>query len=136
MKPLHAYRRTQRSQASSCLASGPATALLHGLAVGEWALLDGSLATLALASVVSVGGPLAELPLLYLHCWHYLAPNVFPLEAAGLFERGSTDGAWAGLDLLTGPCYFAVCTDSNALYAWFRRGADGDAESELLSTSL
>ncbi|KAJ1621500.1 hypothetical protein T492DRAFT_886873 [Pavlovales sp. CCMP2436] len=47
-------------------------------------------------------------------------------------SNGSTDGAWAGLDLLTGPCYFAVCTDSNALYAWLRRGADGNAESEFL----
>jgi hypothetical protein len=118
-----------------------ATLLLAAFALGEWLVLDGSLVSLMVASVVGLGGPLAELPFLFAHAWHYLEPNVFPLRA--LSGLGSSAGAllpaglvaslesvlpaiadgsprWDGLDVLCGPCYFAVATDSIALAAWFR----------------
>lgn len=103
---------------------GPAVSFLFVLALAQWALLDGSLATLALAAFVSVGGPLAELPLLLSGSWHYLHPTYFPLEALGVYRPGDPAGAWAGLDLLTAPCYFAVCTDAVALGVWFRSGSE------------
>jgi hypothetical protein len=101
------------------------TSFLYGLALLEWLVLDGSWATLVLAVVVSVGGPLAELPFLFSGAWHYLEPNAFPLELVGVLPSAAVGaapagGTWDGLDTLTGPCYFAVCTDSVALGSWFR----------------
>lgn len=121
-------------RASEALASaplGPSAALLLLLAAAQWAVLDGSLATLALASIVSVGGPLAELPFLYTGVWHYTQPNLFPLELLGVLSPSDPAGAWAGLDLLTFPCYFAVCTDAVALGSWYGSGEGGEAEEEL-----
>ena len=96
--------------------------LLMLLAFFQWAVLDGRLFALALALVAAVGGPLAELPLMWLGAWHYTAPDYWPLAAFGL---GATSGAaWAGLSMTTGPCYFAVTTDAIALgrlFASWRR---------------
>ncbi|CAE6918717.1 Ogt [Symbiodinium sp. CCMP2592] len=96
--------------------------LLMLLAFFQWAVLDGRLFALALALVAAIGGPLAELPLMWLGAWHYTAPDYWPLAAFGL---GATSGAaWAGLSMTTGPCYFAVTTDAMALgrlFASWRR---------------
>ena len=80
--------------------SGSALAwpLLCSAALAEWLLLDASWASLVLALVVSVFGPLAELPFIAIGAWHYL-PSASDVTFFGL-----------GLSKLTGPCYFAVCT--------------------------
>ena len=90
-----------------------ALALLCGCCALQWALLDGA-SSLALALLASVGGPLAELPLIALGAWHYLpeASDYFPL-GAGV--------SWAALSAITAPCYFAVTTDAIALGRFFAR---------------
>ena len=100
--------------------TGPAALpLLMTLSFLQWALLDGRPFALALGLVAAVGGPLAELPLMWLGAWHYTAPDYWPLAAFGL---GPTSGsAWAGLSMTTGPCYFAVTTDAIALGRLFAR---------------
>lgn len=97
---------------SSLPASGSSLLLLAACAL-QWAALDGGLATMALALLVGVGGPLAELPFLKLGAWHYLSPDYFPLEPWGLGPA-----SWAGLSGITGPCYVAVTTDAVALGRW------------------
>jgi hypothetical protein len=94
---------------------GASLALLSAACALQWATLDGSWASLALALTAAVGGPLAELPLMKLGCWHYLSPDYFPLHA---IDGGSLD-SWSGLSRITAPCYFAVCTDAIALGRWF-----------------
>lgn len=91
----------------------------------QWRLLDGSRASLALALLAAVGGPLAELPLMKLGAWHYLTPDFWPLAAWSL--GAGTGNEWAGLSAITGPCYFAVTTDAIALGRWF--GSEPDPES-------
>ena len=83
--------------------------LLFALCLAQWRTLDGTLSSVLLAAAAAVAGPLAELPIMYLGCWHYTAPDYFPLI---------TD-AWAGLNVITAPCYFAVTTDAIALGRWF-----------------
>ena len=83
----------------------------------QWRLLDGSRASLALALLAAVGGPLAELPLMKLGAWHYLTPDYWPLAAWSCGP--GTGNEWAGLSAITGPCYFAVTTDAIALGRWF-----------------
>lgn len=56
-------------------------------------------------------------------CWHYLAPDYFPLHSLGIND------AVGGLSALTGPCYFAVTTDSIALGKWFETHTTGDVEA-------
>ena len=73
-----------------------------------------------LALVVSVGGPLAELPFMAAGAWHYLAPDYWPLAPFGLGPTDLPGSSWAGLLSLTGPCYFAVTTDAIALGDYFR----------------
>ena len=103
--------------ALSALPTGQAAALLLAAAIAQWAALDGALATLLLALLVSICGPLAELPFIGAGCWHYLQPDFWPLEPLGLGP-----GSWAGLSGITGPCYFAVtyachiCTASPVLH--------------------
>ena len=91
----------------------------------QWRLLDGSRASLALALLAAVGGPLAELPLMKLGAWHYIAPDYWPLAAWSLGP--GTGNEWAGLSAITGPCYFAVTTDAIALGRWF--GSESKSES-------
>ena len=92
--------------------------LLCAMALAQWLLLDGSAASLALATAAAVLGPLAELPLMAAGGWEYIRPDYWPLTPLGL---GPDSGAgWAGLSSLTGPCYFAVTTDAIALGRWLR----------------
>ena len=98
-----------------------AVALLYGACALQWALVDATPASAIFAAIVSVAGPLAELPFTWLGAWHYL-PSVqdyWPLSALG---AGAASGQpWAGLSHITGPCYFAVCTDAIALGKFFGR---------------
>lgn len=95
-----------------------ATALLLALAVLQWLVLDGTYASLLLAVVAAIGGPLAELPFISLGFWSYLDPNYFPLHSLGA-------GDSLGLDLITGPCYFAVTTDAIAWGNYFCEAVPG-----------
>lgn len=83
-----------------------AVVMLAALAIAQWFALDATVPALALAGIVSIGGPLAELPFVSLHAWHYLSPDYFPIGGLGLAS-------------CTGPCYFAVTTDAIALGRWF-----------------
>ncbi|CAE7848827.1 ANK1 [Symbiodinium sp. KB8] len=107
---------------SAGFSGATALPLLMLLAFFQWAVLDGRLFALVLALIAAIGGPLAELPLMWLGAWHYTAPDYWPLAAFGL---GPASGAaWAGLSMTTGPCYFAVTTDAIALgrlFASWRR---------------
>ena len=97
------------------LAGLPAATTVSILFAGcmlQWASLDGKWASLALALLVAIGGPLAELPFLAGNCWHYVAPDYFPLEGI------MTGWADLGLNYCTAPCYFAVTTDAIAIGRW------------------
>ncbi|KAJ1457767.1 hypothetical protein M885DRAFT_562690 [Pelagophyceae sp. CCMP2097] len=88
--------------------------LLALLALLQWALLDGTAATLAVALAAAVCGPVAELPLIVAGCWHYVSPDYFPFD--GL----------PGLAAITGPCYAAVATDAGAIARSFAQRAAPD----------
>ena len=81
------------------LPTAAAVGLLFGACLVQWAALDGSLSSLALAALASVGGPIAETPLMALGCWHYIQPDYFPFAAIGA-------NAALGLSYITAPCYF------------------------------
>ena len=100
--------------------NGPeALPVLMAMAFLQWASLDGRPFALFLALLAAVGGPLCELPLMWLGAWHYTAPDYWPLAYFGF---GPASGAaWAGLSMTTGPCYFAVTTDAIALGRLFRK---------------
>lgn len=97
--------------------------------------LDGKLSSLFTALIVSVGGPLSELPFVALGFWHYIpsAADYFPLagiadlalggEGGGLLLEDYSDLA---LSSITGPCYFAVTMDAIALGRWFRYNDEND----------
>ncbi|KAJ8613008.1 hypothetical protein CTAYLR_004049 [Chrysophaeum taylorii] len=91
---------------AATLPQATALGLLVAAALAQWLALDASIASLALALVVAVAGPVAEIPFMTAGCWHYLAPDYFPAGPVGLSS-------------LTGPCYFAVTTDAIALARWF-----------------
>ena len=78
--------------------------VLVAAALVQWGTLDGTYASLLLATVVAVAGPLAEIPFMQLGCWHYYSPDYFPFGPD-----------LPGLSSLTGPCYFAVTQDAQAL---------------------
>ena len=113
---------------TSLLAAAPpasAPALLAAAALVQWAALDGTRGSLALALLAAVGGPVAEIPLMagpLAHAWHYLTPDYFPL--AGVFPAAATPEA--GLEVITGPCYFAVTTDAIALYRFYYEFSVGE----------
>jgi len=105
-------------------------------ALSQWLLLDGTSVALLAASITSIGGPLSELPFVALGAWHYIpsASDYLPLSsfaedggslldtlAKSFLGDGYEDLA---LSSITGPCYFAVTTDSIALGRWF------DAQNE------
>jgi len=116
--------------------------ILITAAVVQWAYLDGTLASLLVASVASIGGPLSELPFVAAGVWQYL-PNVADyLPLAGI-ESGSglghvmtnlvgKDYQSLGLSSITGPCYFAVTMDSIALGRFFDATSEGAEEEALL----
>jgi len=105
--------------------------ILITAAIVQWAYLDGTLASLLVASLASVGGPLAELPFVAAGLWEYLPEvadylplqGVDPASAAGQFLQTVTGGDDYGqrlaLSSITGPCYFAVTMDSIALGRFF-----------------
>ena len=96
-------------------------------ALTQWALLDGTLASLLTASLVSVGGPLSELPFVAGGFWHYIpsAADYVPLANLNL-DNGIIGGGFItkykdlALSSITGPCYFAVTMDAIALGRWFK----------------
>ena len=96
-----------------------ATGLLYLACALQWALIDATPGSVAFALIVSIGGPLAELPFTWLGLWHYLPPvqDYWPLSAFG--ADAASGRAWAGLAHITAPCYFAVTTDAIALGRWF-----------------
>lgn len=114
--------------------------ILITAAVVQWAYLDGTLASLLVASVASIGGPLSELPFVAAGVWKYLPDVSDYLPLAGI-ETGSgvghllsnllgKDYQSLGLSSITGPCYFAVTMDSIALGRFFDATSEGAAEEE------
>ena len=85
------------------------------------------LTSLLTASIVSVGGPLSELPFVAGGFWHYIpsAADYLPLANVNL-ENGIIGGDIIAeykdlaLSSITGPCYFAVTMDAIALGRWFK----------------
>ena len=107
---------------------------LLGIALSQWALLDGTLAALLTASIVAVGGPLSELPFVACGVWEYLpeASDYFPLQGlpdihVPLWMQDYRSLALSGI---TGPCYFAVTMDAIALGRWFGSNNDNDGGIE------
>jgi hypothetical protein len=97
----------------------------------QWALLDGTLAALVTASMVSIGGPLSELPFVAHGFWHYLDGDYLPLQNVHIFPlEGLLGPDYQSLSLssITGPCYFAVTMDAIALGRWLDSKED-DFES-------
>lgn len=103
--------------------------LLITASVVQWAYLDGTLASLLLASVASIGGPLSEIPFVAAKVWEYL-PNVADYLPMNNIEPNTSLGhafnhilgsqyRQIGLSSITGPCYFAVTMDSIALGRFF-----------------
>jgi hypothetical protein len=93
-------------------------------ALSQWALLDGTIVALLVATITSIGGPLSELPFVASDVWVYLeqAGDYLPLANvnSGLLESllGENYQTLA-LSSITGPCYFAVTMDAIALGRWF-----------------
>lgn len=77
----------------------------------QWVWLDGTIAALLIASLISVLGPLSELPFVAANVWEYIQPDTFPLMWM--------DSSLGGLNSITGPCYFAVTMDAIALGRWY-----------------
>ena len=86
--------------ATSNVPASFALGALCSLALMQWAVIDGSFASLALAVLLAVAGPLAEIPFMALGCWHYTAPDYWPLATIGF--GAETGNPWAGLSSLTG----------------------------------
>lgn len=110
---------------ATTLPSGAVLAALTAMCLMQWKLLDGRISSLVLAAVAAVGGPLAELPLMKLGCWHYISPDYWPLAAFG-FGPEVPGAEWAGLSLITGPCYACVTTDAIALGRWYAWSGSAD----------
>ena len=91
---------------TTSLDASASVACLAAACLAQWLALDGTFSSLALALIVAIGGPIAEVPFISLGCWHYLSPDYFPIGPDG------------GLNFITGPCYFAVTTDAVALGRW------------------
>mmetsp|Transcript_8314 Transcript_8314/g.8475 ORF Transcript_8314/g.8475 Transcript_8314/m.8475 type:complete len:299 (+) Transcript_8314:51-947(+) len=94
--------------------------ILTSLVLLQWKALDGSYVSLILAIVVSFVGPIAEIPFMKLGAWHYLNPDYWPLSLLASSLGPGTGADWAGLSLITGPCYFAVTTDAITLSNSFK----------------
>jgi hypothetical protein len=112
--------------------------ILLSLALLQWLWLDNSLASLLVASLAAVSGPLSELPFVGHHVWTYLplAMDYFPLQNIAVettdnrvltFLLGS-DYRELGLASITGPCYFAVTMDAIACGRAF---AEADRKDEV-----
>jgi hypothetical protein len=84
----------------------------------QWAVLDRTVVSLITATIVSVGGPLSELPFIANDFWVYIpkAADYFPLRD---FTFVPEDVQCLALSSITGPCYFAVTMDAIALARFF-----------------
>ena len=106
-------------------------AILYTAGLVQWALLDGTPTSLLLAALVSIAGPLAELPFTYLGAWTYTSADLYyPLAPFG-YGAGTE---WAALDPITAPCYWAVTLDAIALGRWLAGEAVDEEELELKQT--
>lgn len=103
--------------------------VMYLLALLQWWLLDGEIASLFIAALLSISGPLAELPFMAAGAWHYLQPDYWPLAAFG-FGPQHPHIAWAGLLAITGPCYFAVATDAIAVGRYFSSVTSGNSNEK------
>jgi hypothetical protein len=119
--------------------------------ISQWALLDGSIVALLVATVTAIGGPLAELPFVGHGVWTYIedAADYFPLRNLLPHEIGSAvsidsntvllqiaqvlfgtgDFQALALSSITGPCYFAVAMDAIALGRWFDTSKSSSSSS-------
>ena len=97
--------------------------IMIAAAVAQWALLDRTLPALLAAIIVSIGGPLSELPFVAGGYWEYIdsARDYFPLQGLdwGALRLLGDDYRDLALSSITGPCYFAVTMDAIALGRWF-----------------
>lgn len=129
---------------SSFMNVGPSEAhllVMLGAALSQWAVLDGTLMALLLATITAIGGPLSELPFVALGVWEYLpsASDYFPLEQWPLrslaMTLGVDDYSQLALSSITGPCYFAVTMDAIALGRWFdaTEGDKQEGECKIVS---
>lgn len=104
------------------------------VALVQWRILDGTLAALITGVIVSIGGPLSEIPFIASGFWEYLpsASDYHPLESIWTLSYtnlnphsflsnilGDFDYRNVSLSSITGPCYFAVTMDAIALGRWF-----------------
>jgi hypothetical protein len=109
--------------------------VMTAAALTQWGLLDGTATSLITALVVSIGGPLSELPFVAAGFWQYLpqASDYFPLKDLDwdiLDKLLGDDYQDLALSSITGPCYFAVTMDAIALGRWF--DADGDTDDSTI----
>jgi hypothetical protein len=100
------------------------TSILFTAALAQWFLLDCTIPSLLTATIVSIGGPLSELPFVANGFWHYLpqASDYYPLKDLnwdGLIFLLGDDYKGLALSSITAPCYFAVTMDAIALARWF-----------------
>jgi len=109
---------------SSDLSSALKLVILSSLAVAQWLALDGSLVSFCSALLAGIAGPLAELPFLAAGFWHYLPAAVDYMPLAGFDVPVPPEQL--GLSSLTGPCYFAVTTDSIAWWRFFQATSSAD----------
>lgn len=101
--------------------------IMLSAALTQWAVFDGTLVSLITASIVSIGGPLSELPFVAYGFWTYLpeASDYFPLQNVDLDNISiakqllGEDYRNLALSSITGPCYFAVTMDAIALGRYF-----------------
>ena len=101
--------------------------IMLSAALTQWAVFDGTLVSLITASIVSIGGPLSELPFVAFGFWTYLpeASDYFPLQNVDLDNISiakqllGEDYRNLALSSITGPCYFAVTMDAIALGRYF-----------------
>jgi hypothetical protein len=106
-------------------------------ALSQWALLDGTIAALLVATITSIGGPLSELPFVASHFWVYLEQAGDYLPLANIVDSGLLESLLGenyqtlALSSITGPCYFAVTMDAIALGRWF----DADESSAPTKSS-
>lgn len=101
-------------------------AILFTAAFAQWYILDCTISSLLTATIVSVGGPLSELPFVANGFWHYLpqASDYYPLQHVPnnwdfLTLLLGDDYKDLALSSITAPCYFAVTMDAIALSRWF-----------------
>jgi hypothetical protein len=103
-------------------------------AIIQWAVLDGSIIALLIATLTAIGGPISELPFVGHGVWTYLdeAANYFPLQNININNIlqqlpeqlpqiifGTSNYHDLAISTITGPCYFAVAMDAIALGRWF-----------------